>query len=168
MKVIGTLAVLLLVFTINAIKLQHEGVDVTHASAASSHEELALLHELGDKGNTLGNGATLEAGEFLTSGNGYYAVFQVDGNLVLFKSSSLVSSNAAWASGSKGKGAAPRRLTMQADGNLVIYDANGVVTWASGTNGKGKSPYKLVLQTDRNLVIYDASGKATWATKTSF
>jgi hypothetical protein len=54
-EVINTLTVLLLVFTSNAIKLQHEGIDVTHASPVASHEELALLHESGDRGTILGN-----------------------------------------------------------------------------------------------------------------
>jgi hypothetical protein len=112
MKVISTLAVLLLVFTANAIKLQHEGIDVTHASPVASHEELALLHETADRGNTLGNGATLEAGEYLSSGNGYFAIFQVDGNLVLYNSESFVPSNAVWASMTYGKGAPPRHITM--------------------------------------------------------
>jgi hypothetical protein len=167
MKVISTLAVLLLVFTANAIKLQHEGIDVTHASAVASHEALALLHDHGNRGDSLGNGATLSAGEFLSSGNGYYAVFQVDGNLVLYNSEHFTPDNVAWASNSYGKGAPPRHITMQADGNLVIYDSNGAATWASGTNGKGRAPYRLIMQTDRNLVIYDGSGAPTWATGTN-
>jgi hypothetical protein len=158
MKVLSTLAVLLLVFTVNAIKLQHEGIDVTQASPVASHEELALLHESGDKGNTLGNGETLNAGEFLSSGNGYFAVFQVDGNLVLYNSERFTPDNVAWASGSYGKGNPPRHITMQADGNLVIYGANGKATWASRSYGKGRAPFKLVMQIDRNLVIYDKRG----------
>jgi hypothetical protein len=167
MKVISTLAVLLLVFTANAIKLQHEGIDATHASAVASHDELALLHDFADKGNTLRNAESMSAGLFLSSGNGYYAVFQINGNFILYKSENITPDNIAWASGSNGKGVAPRHITMQNDGNLVIYDAEGHATWASGTQGKGRSPYKLVLQTDRNLVIYDGSGAAIWETRTN-
>jgi hypothetical protein len=117
--------------------------------------------------SVLGTGATLNAGQYLRSANGFYAVFQVDGNLVLYKSESFVPSNAAWASNTYGKGVAPRHITMQDDGNLVIYDANGHATWASGTYGKGTGPFRLVMQADRNLVIYDAHGHATWATGTN-
>jgi hypothetical protein len=167
MKVISTLAVLLLVFTSNAIKLQHEGIDVTHASPVASHEELAILHESGDRGTILGNGATLNAGEFLSSGNGYFAIFQDDGNFVLYKSVNFIPPNAVWASNTYGKGAPPRYITMQYDGNLVIYDDNGHATWASGTDRKGGPPHRLVMQPDRNLVIYDGSGTPTWATGTN-
>jgi hypothetical protein len=167
MKVISTLAVLLLVFTANAIKLQHEGIDATHASAVASHDELALLHDLADKGDTLGNGESLSAGSFLSSVNGYFAVFRVDGNLVIYNSENFTPDNIAWASNSYGKGASPRHIGMQNDGNLVIYDAEGRATWASGTQGKGRSPFKLVMQTDRNLVIYDGTGVPTWSTGTN-
>eukprot|EP01022_Parablepharisma_sp_SALTPOND_P033226 TRINITY_DN88324_c0_g1_i1.p1 TRINITY_DN88324_c0_g1~~TRINITY_DN88324_c0_g1_i1.p1 ORF type:complete len:331 (-),score=-3.12 TRINITY_DN88324_c0_g1_i1:127-1011(-) len=79
-------------------------------------------------------------------------------------------------------------LTMQDDGNLVVYfdhmadclDAgiNFVyerpdscayppkALWASGTNGKGTSPYRMVMQKDGNLVIYDAHNNPTWASNT--
>ncbi len=92
---------------------------------------------------------------------------QVDGNLVLYRSRDFVSSTAVWASGTNGKGSAPFRLTMQADGNLVIYDSTNKETWASGTNGKGVGPYRLVMQNDLNCVIYDSNNRAKWTTTTS-
>jgi hypothetical protein len=153
MKIMSTLAVLLLVFTANAIKLQHEGIDVTHENA--------------DNGNTLRNGDALTDAELLSSGNGYFAVFQIDGNFILYNSENFIPSNVIWASGSNGKGARPRRITMQNDGDLVIYDGEGYATWASGTYGVGTAPFKLVMQTDRNLVIYDVNGTPTWATGTN-
>ncbi|SDI94076.1 D-mannose binding lectin [Frankineae bacterium MT45] len=54
-------------------------------------------------------------------------------------------------------------LSMQGDGNLVIYDFFHRPMWASNTSGKGVS--HLVVQTDGNLVIYNAKG-ATWNTRT--
>jgi hypothetical protein len=97
MKILSISAVLLLVFTANAIKLQHEDSDVTNATATAvaSPEELDV-EESGDKGNTLKNGKTLDPGEYLSSGNGYFAVFQVDGDLVLYKSEDFVPENAVW------------------------------------------------------------------------
>ena len=57
-------------------------------------------------------------------------------------------------------------VRMQADGNLVVYDANEKSTWSSGTNGKGTAPFKFVMQPDGNLVVYDSS-KALWASGTN-
>ncbi|GAB3282077.1 hypothetical protein [Kineosporia babensis] len=64
------------------------------------------------------------------------------------------------------------RMTMQTDGNLVIYHRwvkdNGKprVLWATGTNGKGG--VKVRFQKDGNFVIYKKDGKtAVWASKTA-
>lgn len=45
------------------------------------------------------------------------------------------------------------RVTMQADGNLVVYDANNVAQWASGTYLPGSY---LRVQPDGNVVVYDS------------
>ncbi|XP_047131880.1 uncharacterized protein LOC124810920 [Hydra vulgaris] len=118
-------------------------------------------------GTTLKNGLNLKPGEYLSSGNCYFAVMQGDGNFVLYVTHHWVPQNAIWASGSYNKGTAPRRVVMQNDGNLVIYDAYNRATWASGTNQKGSKPHRLVMQTDGNLVIYDGINKPTWATSTN-
>ena len=55
---------------------------------------------------------------------------------------------------------------MQDDGNLVVYGPWRKVLWASGSSGTGKG--KLVMQNDGNLVIYNPSGKAVWASGTVF
>ena len=63
-------------------------------------------------------------------------------------------------------------ITMQDDGNLVVYRKLGATSeplWASNTCGKGIGPYRLEMQKDNHLVIYDStapSGKATWASNT--
>jgi hypothetical protein len=58
------------------------------------------------------------------------------------------------------------RLTMQPDGNLVVYYSysHSYPLWASGTNGRGG--YSAVMQTDGNLVVYTASNSAVWAAGT--
>jgi hypothetical protein len=43
---------------------------------------------------------------------------------------------ANWSSNSKGKGTPPYKLTMQDDGNLVVYDSTNTPTWATGTYGR--------------------------------
>jgi len=55
------------------------------------------------------------------------------------------------------------RATMQADGNFVVYAANGRAVWASMTFSRGAS---LSMQADGNLVMYSTSGQALWFTST--
>lgn len=61
-----------------------------------------------------------------------------------------------------------RVLSMQSDGNLVlykkVYGALAQALWASGTAfGTGHS---AIFQEDGNFVVYDAKGKAKWASDT--
>ncbi|HEY1954474.1 MAG TPA: hypothetical protein VGH28_02660 [Polyangiaceae bacterium] len=66
-----------------------------------------------------------------TSGrDGYAAVFQTDGNLVLYGHYQ----NALWASHTNGKGGV--RLDFQDDGNIVLYDASSNAVWSTGTAGQ--------------------------------
>jgi len=53
-------------------------------------------------------------------------------------------------------------LSLQSDGNLVLYARTGKALWSSGTGGKGASD--LVMQNDGNLVLYQRStGRPTWS-----
>ncbi|XP_039140857.1 mannose-specific lectin-like [Dioscorea cayenensis subsp. rotundata] len=104
----------------------------------------------------------LYSGESLLSGQAlYYAsytfIMQSDCNLVEYDNGKAI-----WASGTNGRGT-NCRVTMQSDGNLVIYDNNNKAVWASNTN-VGQGHYVLILQKDRNVVIY---GGALWATNTN-
>ena len=74
-----------------------------------------------------------------------------DGNSTLHQGNCLRSTNG--------------RFCMQSDGNLVMYNRNGVPKWASNTYRKGSGPYKLVMQSDGNLVVY-GNGKPTWSSST--
>jgi hypothetical protein len=103
----------------------------------------------------------LRAYYYLSLGNRYYAVFQRDGNFVLYDTP--IFNHAVWASGINGR---RNYLRMQNDGNLVIYDTSKHPVWATGSNGKGVPPYRLVMLTDRNLVIFDGAGVPTWASGT--
>jgi hypothetical protein len=55
-------------------------------------------------------------------------------------------------------------FTMQADGNLVLYRANGKARWATGTVGKTVS--QAVMQGDGNFVLYAPGSSMVWATGT--
>ena len=62
-----------------------------------------------------------------TNGRGCDAVWQSDGNLVVYD----CNGNWIWQSGTNNRGC---RLDYQDDGNLVIYDCRGNWIWQSGTN----------------------------------
>jgi hypothetical protein len=55
-------------------------------------------------------------------------------------------------------------VAMQSDGNLVLYDETMKPYWDSGTWNRGLS--RLVMQDDGNLVIYNSVGSPTWASNT--
>ncbi|MEV6381856.1 hypothetical protein AB0M31_20860 [Streptomyces sp. NPDC051773] len=58
------------------------------------------------------------------------------------------------------------RLSMQSDGNLVLYDVrNNTARWASNTRGSGAT--RMLFQPDDNLVLYTAGEAARWATNTT-
>jgi len=56
------------------------------------------------------------------------------------------------------------RLTLQCDGNLVVYNKGNRALWASKTNGKGGK--SIVQQSDGNLVMKNAAGAPVWSTAT--
>jgi|GEM_PF-6287397 len=55
------------------------------------------------------------------------------------------------------------RLAIQPDGNMVVYDMNGRPLWYTGTNQRDK----LILQNDGNLVLYNGLNQPLWATLTN-
>jgi hypothetical protein len=59
-----------------------------------------------------------------------------------------------------GTGGSNARLVMQHDGNLVLYNGGGGVMWCTNRYG---SNARLVVQNDSNLVVYDGSGNVLWA-----
>ena len=113
--------------------------------------------------NTVTSMHPFDEGQGLTSNSKHYvAVFQADGNLVVYN---WVTGHADWASNTAGNGGT--RLYVQGDGNMVIYKPDGkgslVAIWSTGTAGKGSS--SLTMQDDGNLVLL-AGGKPTWSSKT--
>jgi exopolysaccharide biosynthesis protein len=56
------------------------------------------------------------------------------------------------------------KLTMQADGNLVLYrTVDNTAVWNASTFGAGNYAY---MQTDGNLVVYNSAGTYIWTTWT--
>jgi hypothetical protein len=56
------------------------------------------------------------------------------------------------------------RLTLQFDGNIILYDRNTTAIWTSGT--QGTTPGELVMQADGNLVLYSPTPQPIWASGT--
>ncbi|MFK0159979.1 hypothetical protein ACIQVK_48925 [Streptomyces sp. NPDC090493] len=55
-------------------------------------------------------------------------------------------------------------VTMQTDGNFVVYNAAHKGLWSTHTNGYG---YRAKMNSDGNFVIYDKAGNDIWDTGTS-
>ena len=66
-----------------------------------------------------------------TRGRGHHAIFQTDGNFVIYSSTD----RAVWSSYTAAS--TPRSLAVQTDGNVVIYDANWNVYWTTDTAHEG-------------------------------
>ena len=79
----------------------------------------------------------------------------------------LTASHALWATNTAGQTAAAR-LSMQTDGNLVLYDTSSDPLWASSQHGGALgSGAGLGIQDDGNLVIYGANNIVLWASNTT-
>ncbi|HEY1694817.1 MAG TPA: hypothetical protein VGG39_21750 [Polyangiaceae bacterium] len=100
-------------------------------------------------GDMLAHGASLKS-----CGGAYEFVVQsTDGNLVEYEGSSPL-----WASNTEGH--AGDYLSMQSDGNLVLYTAARTALWSTGTNGHPGAYFAV--QDDGNIVVYDGT-KPLWA-----
>lgn len=104
--------------------------------------------------STLSSGERLYPDQFVRSPNGaYLLLYQTDGNLVLYGPSGPV-----WASDTHGS--PPGHATMQGDGNVVVYRADGVPIWATDTAGLPGA--ELRVQDDGYIVLYDAGQNVIW------
>jgi hypothetical protein len=107
----------------------------------------------------LASGATLSGDASVTSMDGAFRlVYQLDGNLVLYRESG----GAPWASGTSGTSVG--QTSMQGDGNLVVYDADGVPRFASGTDGNPGA--ELYIDTEGTLTIVGTNDETLWTTAT--
>lgn len=85
--------------------------------------------------------------------------FGMDSNM-----SVSIAHSTLWSSNTAGKNAA--NLVVQADGNMVMYSADGPAVWSTGTNGVGDGPYSLQLvvsnATTGHLQLKDSTDKVIW------
>jgi CHAP domain len=104
---------------------------------------------------SIGSGQFLSANQSIVSPNGAYtAVFQTDGNFVVYGPTGAI-----WSTRTNGSGAYV--LAVQRDGNVVAYSGHGAV-WNTRTSSF--SSVSLVMQNDGNLVLYN-SRQALWSSK---
>lgn len=106
--------------------------------------------------NTNGDKSWKQNDVVLVSNNKKYKlVFQVDGNLVLYKYGIIP----LWSSNTYNKEATD--FKFQKDGNLVVYNSKGVL-WSPNCYGKGGQT--LYLQDDGNIVNHAPGAKVIWST----
>jgi hypothetical protein len=106
----------------------------------------------------LGAGQRLHQNESVRSCDGRNVlIHQNDGHFVLYHDG-----RALWATGIVD--ASSSFVSMQTDGNLVQYTANGTPIWSSGTWGNDGA--RLAVQDDCNVVVYAADGRPLWNTRT--
>lgn len=100
--------------------------------------------------DTLNPGESLLPDQYLLSRDRNH-IFRFHNNGNLFVRNDFQLSN--WETGARPNAG---RLTMQADGNLVLYSKTNTVLWASNTDGNPGA--RLTMQADGNLVMYRADG----------
>ncbi|XP_046720236.1 lectin-like [Silurus meridionalis] len=105
--------------------------------------------------NFLSMNEELLNGDFLMSNNREYkAIFQDDGNFVVY------TWRPVWASNTCDTGA-QSRLVMQTDCNLVMYDQESEVVWATNTNRNDAKVCRLTLTNDGFLQV-DNNAAVVW------
>lgn len=115
--------------------------------------------------SSLGIGGRLGPDQAITSPDGKLILIMQagDGNLVLY----APGNSPRWASGTSGNPGA--FLTLNSDGNLVVYDRTGTVAlWDAFSRGGTPGATHVELQNDGNLVTYTADNAWTWATGTRY
>ena len=110
---------------------------------------------------TLHPGDMLKAGWMLESADGLFeSIVQSDGNFVIY---SLIGGTLqpVWATYTSPLGCSScTRVTMQTDGNLVVYDTSNRALWSSGTwNHSGA--YAVLHSGD--IMVYSAGNQPLWA-----
>jgi hypothetical protein len=139
-------------------------IRVQFSSLAIQSCENILTVEIGD---TLFEDNTLYTGQSLNASTDCYATLKPDGNFVLIHTLNGTEIE-KWSSKTNTSTAPkPFKLTMQTDGNLVLYDVNGHAVWASDTQNSGEARHRLIRQSDGNLVIYAKNNEPTWSSKTN-
>ncbi len=108
--------------------------------------------------SAIGPGETLGVNQALYAGNGsFMAVMQGDGNFVVYGQGGPI-----WSTGTFNHPGA--FLTLQSDGNVVVYSSSHQALWASWSSG-WFPPAILVLQGDGNFVEYNIFHGVMWGSR---
>lgn len=122
--------------------------------------------------NSMKAGETLNTGQRLVSANGaYIMVMQTDGHLCVYQFANGKQGRFVWGSGKYGFNNA--KLTLQTDGNLVVYDARNEAKWSSETHpyfnpqfrNTRNRPVKLVLEDNGKVQLYNSDNQVVWTSK---
>ncbi|XP_041817600.1 mannose-specific lectin-like [Chelmon rostratus] len=109
--------------------------------------------------NFLSKNDELRKGDFLLSNNGQWkAVFQEDGNFVIYGWKPV------WTSDTAGSDAA--RLCMQADCNLVMYNKSDEPRWHTNSAKSNCNMCRLYLTDDGKLLV-DRECDEIWSSSSS-
>uniref|UniRef100_UPI003AAD0C3A B-type lectin plumieribetin-like isoform X1 n=1 Tax=Centroberyx gerrardi TaxID=166262 RepID=UPI003AAD0C3A len=97
----------------------------------------------------------LRRGDYLLSDDGNYkAIFQDDGNFVIYKWSPT------WASDTVS--CEPFRILLQQDNDLVMYTREDKPLWATGTFSNDHSQRLRLTMTNQGLLVLDRNGQTIW------
>ena len=136
----------------NVLNVQNDGNVVMHTRAGR------LMWQTRTRAGELDAGATLRAGQYLTGTGGDRLSLGSNGILALTRNGKVI-----WSAGIRGVAA---YLTVQADGNLVLFRSGHRVLWSSATPKSG-SGARLILRTDGDLVLQSGKGTMLWDSFTS-
>jgi hypothetical protein len=138
-------------------------VSVSRSGSVNNGVQAAYTYDKADNRTNVtvcAAGITLLAGQSMASPDGRFVLsMQTDGNLVLYGPD-----GPTWWTGTNG--GSDRRMVMQPDGNLVVYNGANQALWASNTSGNPGST--LSLQNDGNLVIVSCAGAPIWTSNTVY
>jgi len=105
-----------------------------------------------------GSTYTFGPGDWCVNNGNNRAIFQYDGNLVVYRNGV-----ATWSSKTNGRVGPNGYLSLQWDGNVVIYNGSNQPVWATGTSGNYGQRMSFTIQSDNNLVVYRNYTQAVWA-----
>ena len=117
----------------NAGRYYFGGNGVFVSNADSQYKKTYTSYSVG---SVLAKGQTLLENQYLSSPNNkFIAIMQSDGNFAVYNTDNLL-----WAANTNINGTGARRIMVQPDGNIVVYDSNGTALWSmwwqSSTNNR--------------------------------
>ena len=111
-------------------------------------------------GSTLYSGQTMNKNQYLASPNGkFVAKMRADGNFAVYNTDVKL-----WDTATNGAGTGDKRIVVQPDGNIVIYDSTNLAVWNMWGETIGHpQAVRLEMQNDGNLVAYGNNNSIAWS-----